>query len=84
MLESFTQTKARSFTQIKMDLRRKWLDESTTHKYLNKEIATNVLNVVDLESCPDHQEVFIFMGSIDNGDAVKVGRYSIAVMSIVI
>lgn len=59
-----------------------WLDESTTHKYLNKEIATNVLNVVDLESCPDHQEVFIFMGSIDNGDAVKVGRYSIAVMSI--
>lgn len=30
-----------------------WLDESTTHQYLNKEIATNVLNVVDLESCPD-------------------------------
>ncbi|MEH2138950.1 hypothetical protein [Nostoc sp.] len=64
-----------------MDLRRKWLDESTTHQYLNKEIATNVLNVVDLESCPPHHEVFIFMGSIDNGDAIKEGRYSVAVMS---
>lgn len=59
-----------------------WLDESTTHQYLNKEIATNVLNVVDLESCPDNHEVFIFMGSIDNGDAIKEGRYSVAVMSI--
>jgi hypothetical protein len=58
-----------------------WLDEETTHKYLNSEMATNVLNVVDHESCPPHHEVFIFMGSIDNGDAIKEGRYSVAVMS---
>ncbi|WP_341532224.1 hypothetical protein WKK05_41150 (plasmid) [Nostoc sp. UHCC 0302] len=59
-----------------------WLDESATHQYLNKEIATEVLNVVDLESCPDNHEVFIFMGSIDNGDAIIEGRYSVAVISI--
>lgn len=59
-----------------------WLDESTTHQYLNNEIATNVLNVVNLKSCPDNYEVFIFMGSIDNGDAVKEGRYSVAAISI--
>jgi hypothetical protein len=54
-----------------------WLDESTTHEYLNSEVATTVLNVVDRESCPDKHEIFIFMASIDNGDAVKVGRYSV-------
>lgn len=51
-----------------------WLDEETTHQYLNSEMAANVLNVVDHESCPPHHEIFIFMGSIDNGDAIKEGR----------
>ncbi|WP_141699810.1 hypothetical protein [Nostoc sp. KVJ20] len=54
-----------------------WLDETSTHEYLNSEVAATVLNVVDYESCPDKHEVFIFMASIDNGDTVKVGRYSI-------
>lgn len=58
-----------------------WLDEETTRQHLNHEIATNVLNVVNFESCPAHHEIFIFMGSIDNGVHVKVGRYSVAVMS---
>jgi hypothetical protein len=54
-----------------------WLDKETTHQYLNSEIAATVLNVVDHESCPDKHEVFIFMASIDNGDAFKEGRYSV-------
>ncbi len=54
-----------------------WLDESTTHQYLNSEIAANILNVIDRESCPDKHEVFIFMGSIDNGNTTKEGRYNV-------
>ena len=54
-----------------------WLDETSTHEYLNSEVAATVLNVVDHSSCPDKHEIFIFMASIDNGDAVKVGRYSV-------
>ncbi|MHC5771721.1 MAG: hypothetical protein ACYTXI_40480 [Nostoc sp.] len=54
-----------------------WLDESTTHEYLNSEVAATVLNVIDHSWCPDKHEIFIFMASIDNGDTVKVGRYSV-------
>ena len=59
-----------------------WLDESTTSQYLNHEIATNVLNLVNFQSCPDNHEVFIFMSSIDRGDAVKVGRYNVAAINV--
>jgi hypothetical protein len=59
-----------------------WLDESTTREYFKNDIATQVLNLVNLKSCPDNHEIFIFMGSIDNGDHVKEGRYSIAVIGL--
>ncbi len=36
------------------------------------------IQLVNFQSCPDNHEVFIFMGSIDRGDAVKVGRYNVA------
>jgi len=58
-----------------------WLDESATHQSLNSEIATNILNFVNYECCPDRHENFIFMGLIDNGSAIKSGRYSVAVIS---
>ena len=57
-----------------------WLDESTTNQYLNHEIATNILNFINQPS-PDNHEAFVFMGSIDHGDTVKEGRYSVATMN---
>lgn len=55
-----------------------WLDESTTHEYVqDNSVATNILNLVNSESCPNNHEVFIFVGKIDNGYTLTEGRYSI-------
>jgi hypothetical protein len=55
-----------------------WLDESTTHEYLqDNSVATNILNLVNSESCPNNHEVFIFVGKINNGYTLTEGRYSI-------
>lgn len=73
----FSPDKGEFITPLQDQLETLWLDESTTHEYLNSDVAATVFNVVDHSSCPDHHEVFIFMASIDHGDALKGGRYSV-------
>ena len=58
-----------------------WVDESTTHELIeDKQVATNILNQVNSKSCPHNHEILIFIGTMDNGDFIKEGRYSIVFM----
>ncbi|MFM2064510.1 MAG: hypothetical protein RLZZ507_4181 [Cyanobacteriota bacterium] len=55
-----------------------WVDESTIHEdFIDSNIATKVLNLFHSEPCPNNHEIFIFIGTIDNGHTVTEGRYSI-------